>query len=154
MTQLHSRKKTPSNQCPEPNESIIENRRETGGGAVQNGFAHRWRPGQSGNPGGRPRTGALAKACRDLMEQKVPGDPEGRTYAQAIAERLADLSLKGHLSAIRELGDRAEGRAGQFLNVEIRPASDAGELDLRPVESLSIDSNLEIRNEDNHLLLP
>jgi uncharacterized protein DUF5681 len=129
--------------------SSLQNRGQTGR-LVPGGDSHRWKPGQSGNPGGRPKTGALAKACRDLLERQVPGDSAGRTYAQAIAERLADLSLKGHLSAIRELGDRAEGRAGQLLNVEIRPASDAGELELRPVESLSIEPTLEIGNEDEH----
>jgi hypothetical protein len=102
--------------------SSIENRRETGIGAVPGGAVHRWRPGQSGNPSGRPRMGALAHACRTVLEQLVPGDQQGRTYAQAIAERLAELALKGHSSSIRELADRAEGRAGQLLNVEIRPA--------------------------------
>jgi hypothetical protein len=66
--------------------------------------------------------GALAQACRAVLEQVVPGDAKNRTYAQAIAERLAELALKGHSSSIRELADRAEGRAGQLLNVEIRPA--------------------------------
>src|ERR1700676_2573870 len=61
--------------------SSIENRRETGIGAVPGGAAHRWRPGQSGNPSGRPRMGALAHACRTVLEQLVPGDQKGRTYA-------------------------------------------------------------------------
>jgi len=55
--------------------------------------------------------GALAQACRAILEKPVPGDPKNRTYAQAIAERLAELALKGHSSSIRELADRAEGRA-------------------------------------------
>jgi Family of unknown function (DUF5681) len=103
--------------------TLPENRRETGATVVPGGEAHRWKSGQSGNPGGRPRMGALARACREVVEKPVPGDREGRTYAQAIAERLAELSLKGHMGAMRELADRGEGRAGQFLNIEIRPAS-------------------------------
>lgn len=98
-----------------------QNRRETGhDGAIPGGEAHRFKPGESGNPGGRPRTGALARACRAMLERPVPGDRQGRTYAQQIAERLADLALKGHTPSIRELADRAEGRAGQSLEIETR----------------------------------
>jgi hypothetical protein len=87
-----------------------ENRRRTGEGAVRGGEKHRFKPGQSGNPGGRPKTGALTRAFRAVLEQPVPGDRQKRTYAQAIAERLVDLAMRGHLQAVRELGDRAEGR--------------------------------------------
>lgn len=97
------------------------NRPKTGEFSIQGAEAYRWRKGQSGNPSGRPRMGALAKACRHVLEQPIPGDEAGRTYAQAIAERLAELAIKGHLGAARELADRAEGRAGQSFNVEIRP---------------------------------
>jgi hypothetical protein len=93
--------------------STPQNRRETGReGMVPGGEAHRFKPGQSGNPGGRPKTGALSQACRAVLEKTVPGDRERRTYAQAIAERLADLAMRGHLTAAREIGDRAEGRVG------------------------------------------
>ena len=92
-----------------------ENRRRTGDGGVPGGEAHRWKPGQSGNPGGRPKTAALSQACRAVLDKIVPGDREKRTYAQAIAERLADLAVKGHLGAVRELGDRTEGRVGLAL---------------------------------------
>jgi hypothetical protein len=89
-----------------------QNRHETGKAVVPGGEVHRWKPGQSGNPGGRPKTGALARACRAVLEQLVPGDRQKRNYCQAIAERMADLALRGHLGAVGELGDRAEGRVG------------------------------------------
>lgn len=96
---------------PSDNDSSApENRRRTGEGAVRGGEAHRFKPGQSGNPRGRPKTGALTRAFRALLEQPIPGDRQKRTYAQAIAERLAELAVKGYLPAVRELGDRAEGR--------------------------------------------
>jgi hypothetical protein len=88
-----------------------ENRRRTGEGAVRGGEAHRFKPGQSGNPGGRPKIGALTRAFRALLEQPVPGDRQGRTHAQAIAERTVGLAMRGHLGAVREVGDRAEGRS-------------------------------------------
>ena len=94
---------------------MSENRRRTGDGGVPGGEAHRWKPGQSGNPGGRPKTASLSQACRAVLDKIVPGDREKCTYAQAIAERLADLAVKGHLGAVRELGDRTEGRVGLAL---------------------------------------
>ena len=97
-----------------------QNRRKAGRSSpIPNGEAHRFKPGQSGNPGGRPKTGALTRACRDVLERRVPGE-KGRTYAEAIAERLAELALKGYMPAMRELADRAEGRAGQTLEIETR----------------------------------
>lgn len=114
-----------------------QNRRETGhNGAIPGGEAHRYKPGESGNPGGRPRMGALARACRAMLERPVPGDRQGRTYAQQIAERLADLALKGHTPSIRELADRAEGRAGQSLEIETR-RTDAGDV---PLGAFAIES--------------
>jgi len=65
--------------------------------------------------------GSLSRACREVLERIVPGDRQGRTYAQAIADRLGELALKGHGPSIRELADRAEGRAGQSLEIETRP---------------------------------
>lgn len=95
-----------------------ENRRGTGVPVVPGGEAYRFKPGQSGNPAGRPKTGALTRAFRALLEQPVPGDRRKRTYAQAIAERLAELAVKGYLPAVRELGDRAEGRAGLAPSID------------------------------------
>jgi hypothetical protein len=105
-----------------------ENRRITGEGAVPNGFAHRWKPGQSGNPGGRPKSGALARACREVMAEVVPGDRKGRTGARAIAERMFEFALKGHLGAIKDMADRAEGRAGEYFNLELHHSPQDGEL--------------------------
>jgi hypothetical protein len=43
----------------------------------------------------------------------VPDDPEGRTYAQAIAAKLAEKALAGDARAAGQLADRAEGRVRQ-----------------------------------------
>jgi hypothetical protein len=91
-------------------------------GPIPGGEAYRFKPGQSGNPGGRPKAGALARACRVVLERPVPGDRKGLTYAEAIAERLGEFAIKGHIMAIREFADRAEGKAGQALEIETRRA--------------------------------
>ena len=79
-----------------------ENRRKTG---VPCGEATRWKPGQSGNPGGRPKRTPLSDACREVLALPVPGDSEGRTYAQKIAAMLANKAGEGDIRAAQELGD-------------------------------------------------
>ena len=73
---------------------------------------------QSGNPGGRPKAAPLSHACRELLAQPVPEDPEGRTYAEAIAQTLAEKALAGDIRAAQELADRAEGKARQAIEIE------------------------------------
>jgi hypothetical protein len=79
---------------------------------------HRWQQGQSGNPGGRPKKTPLANACREVLALPVPDDAEGRTYAQAIAATLAAKALDGDIRAAQELGDRAEGKPRQSVEIE------------------------------------
>ena len=76
-----------------------------------------WQPGQSGNPGGRPKTAPLSHACRELLARPVPDDPEGRTYAEVIAEMLGKKAIEGDIRAAQEIADRAEGRARQSVEI-------------------------------------
>jgi hypothetical protein len=97
-----------------------ENRGKTGAKKLNGGIdpsvgeATRFKPGESGNPGGRPRIAKLSEACRAKLGALVPDDAEGRTYAEAIAEKLVQLALKGDLRAAQELADRGEGRPSQM----------------------------------------
>lgn len=93
---------------------VPQNRRKTG---VPNSEATQWKPGQSGNPGGRPKSAPLSQACRELLTQPVPNNPTC-TYAQAIAQKLAERALKGDILAAREIADRAEGKARQSIQFE------------------------------------
>src|SRR5215470_3318038 len=94
--------------------SSPENRRKTAEANLARGEAFRFKPGQSGNPGGRPRTAKLSEASRVKLASVIPGDPEGRTYAEGIADKLARLAMKGDIRAAQELADRAEGRPSQM----------------------------------------
>ena len=82
------------------------------------GKPYRWNKGQSGNPGGRPRMAPLSHACRELLAAPVPSDPEGRTYAEAIAKSLAEKALAGDIRAAQEIADRAEGKARQSIEIQ------------------------------------
>ena len=76
-----------------------------------------WPKGISGNPGGRPKKTPLSDACRELLDKPVPRDRSGRSYAEAIAEKLAKKALAGNIPAAREIADRAEGKARQAMEV-------------------------------------
>src|SRR5262245_20095328 len=100
----------PATEC----KSSPENGRKTAEANLARGEAFRFKPGQSGNPGGRPRTAKLSEASRAKLASLIPGDLEGRTYAEGIADRLARPAIKGDIRAAQELADRAEGRPNQM----------------------------------------
>src|SRR5579863_6830754 len=68
------------------------------GGVTGKGF----RPGQSGNPLGRPRKGPLTDCYKAVVEQPLPEDlrlgtklPEGAIWGDAIALGQARAAIKG-----------------------------------------------------------
>jgi len=109
-----------------------ENRRKTGQANLARGQVFRFKPGQSGNPGGRPRTAKLSEACRAKLASLMPGDPESRSYAEAIADKLAQQALKGDIRAAQELADRAEGRPSQMAPPTEHSGVKYIVLDMRP----------------------
>jgi hypothetical protein len=66
-----------------------------------------------------------------LAEVK-PGDPEGRAFAEIVAQNLIQIAcseVRGAVHAAAEIGDRIEGRSRQSIEVaditsEIRNKSD------------------------------
>ena len=81
------------------------------------GGAFQWKPGQSGNPNGRPKSKQLSKAYREILLSTIPGDPFGRTVAEVIAQSMAHSALAGNVSAASELADRTEGRPPVAIDV-------------------------------------
>lgn len=82
----------------------------------QNPFG--WRPGQSGNPSGRPRgsksgTAALRRMARAFVDPK-----SGLSAEELIASKLIAAAIDGNLQAIKEFYDRLEGRPGQRIELE------------------------------------
>jgi hypothetical protein len=76
--------------------------------------APRFKPGQSGNPSGRPKN-VLSKAIRKKLEEV---DDAGKSVAEQITDRLVDLALAGNIEAIKLLGDRSEGRPRQSISLD------------------------------------
>lgn len=82
------------------------------------GLATRFKPGQSGNPNGRPRCKEINRAARAHLAEVDPADPHGRTFAEEYVDVLSGLALSGNISAISLLADRAEGKPATSLTVD------------------------------------
>jgi hypothetical protein len=76
------------------------------------GEATRWKPGQSGNPSGRPKKLHITDAIRAELERE---GPDGIPNDEAIARVLVELARTGNMEAIREIADRTEGKARQRI---------------------------------------
>jgi hypothetical protein len=98
------------------------------GGVTGAGFM----PGQSGNPGGRPK--GLARRVRELV-----GD-DGNAIAQFMFSTMMDPTARmaDRLDAGRWLADRGFGRAVQALDVGVGqlPALDLNALSTEDLESM------------------
>ena len=76
--------------------------------------ANRWRPGQSGNPTGRPKgIRSFAKELEAALGQTVTVKVRGRrrtmTKLEAVTLMLADRALAGDARMVRLLLDRLPG---------------------------------------------
>lgn len=85
----------------------------------------KFEPGQSGNPGGRPKSKELRELCR--------------TYTESAVKELGRLAMKAkgemtRVIAIRELLDRSYGRPMQALEVAVEDNRPEVQPELTPPE--------------------
>ena len=79
-----------------------------------------WKPGQSGNPGGKPKVDLAAEIARAIFENNGP----------AIYAAFSKALRKGDAYAFKELADRAFGRLKETHQHEISPYKDMSDEDL------------------------
>jgi len=60
-----------------------------------------------------------------MLEELVPNDAEGRTWAELIAEGQVRDAVRGNVQAAREIADRTEGRARQAIEFEDKTLANA-----------------------------
>ena len=85
----------------------------------------RWKKGQSGNPGGRPKKRPITDEYFELADKPLPKAlckkldlPEGTTFSQANAiMRYADALEKGGHMSSKEIREAIEGKAPQRLEI-------------------------------------
>ncbi len=77
---------------------------------------HLWKPGQSGNPGGRPKgTFSLVRLMREALAEN---DLEG---AKAVVKAAVDKAKKGSFTHWQEMLNRIDGKqsSGEGGNVSV-----------------------------------
>jgi len=79
-----------------------------------------WKPGQSGNPNGRPKKGeAVTDILRDTVDK------------QALVNKLVELAMeKGDFAALRYAIDRLDGKPIETINQTLRELPPMFEIDL------------------------
>jgi len=78
----------------------------------------RFRPGQSGNPAGRPKRKTLTERIAALLECKeLHGRalPDGMCVADLLAEAIVEQALKGKFAFVRDNLDRTEGKVSDRI---------------------------------------
>ena len=70
-----------------------------------------WKPGQSGNPKGRPpKSICLTSLLKEEINKINPKDRAKRTWAELIVLATIRLAIKGNATALKEVWDRIDGR--------------------------------------------
>ncbi len=70
---------------------------------------YHFKPGNNANPGGRPKK--LTRELEKQLQDKVPGDPKGRSYAQLFISQVLGRAITKSDVMAKEIFDRVEGRA-------------------------------------------
>jgi hypothetical protein len=69
---------------------------------------HRFKPGQSGNPAGRPKGRSLTAVVREMLDEALD-DKDPRPAIERIVKTLLKLAESGDLDAAKLLFDRTDG---------------------------------------------
>lgn len=104
------RQNMPPDETLQP-ENTPENTRQTLPPEME---ARKWQPGQSGNPGGRPKK----KPVTDLFEELM-SDPE---LVAGFKSAIARSIMKGGMAGVmymKEAADRLEGKVTQPIDAEV-----------------------------------
>src|SRR5574340_1696695 len=68
-----------------------------------------FKPGQSGNPGGRPKKKPLTEELEKILHS-TGRDPQKRTYARRLMESAVKRAIKKSDFALKEVWERTEGK--------------------------------------------
>jgi hypothetical protein len=76
----------------------------------------RFKPGQSGNPGGRPKGRSITASLRKLLEQEHNGKP----LAELMAERMVKEALSGKFPFLKEVLERTDGKVKELHELKTK----------------------------------
>lgn len=75
-----------------------------------NQLGRKFKPGESGNPLGRPKGESLVAILRQVLAERDPRT--GLTNGEMIVRALIKRARRGNIEAFRAIADRVEGRPG------------------------------------------
>lgn len=78
-----------------------------------------WKPGQSGNPNGRP---TKETSLTELMRQFLQDIPDGqdKTYKELFIKKVFKIAIDGDIAAIRLIWNYLDGMPEQKISGEIK----------------------------------
>lgn len=79
-----------------------------------------FKPGQSGNPGGRATEQMVTSALRTAALRK---DRKGRTAVQRMSEKVMKEAVKGTAWAVGFVTERLDGKVAQQVDATIGPSA-------------------------------
>ncbi len=87
----------------------------------------RWKPGESGNPKGRPPKGiSITSLVKELLSQIPDIEEDGvkndKTWAELISLALVKGAVKGNAPLLKETLDRIDGKVVERVQAEVDPA--------------------------------
>jgi hypothetical protein len=90
-----------------------------GRGRIQN-LRPPWKPGESGNPSGRPKKRPISDLYAEFAERPVPeklrralGLAKGATFAEAQTVSIFIAACNGNVQAAREIREGIEGKTNE-----------------------------------------
>ena len=92
-----------------------ENRRKTGGRFKPgNSVGQQFRPGQSGNPGGRPKSRPITEIYESILS-----DPKNCAEIEAAIMKIIRRGGMACVLLLREMAERTEGKVVQSVGMEV-----------------------------------
>ena len=73
---------------------------------------HQWKPGQSGNPAGRPKVDSITKAIRKLLDEGI----NGKALYDAVARVAVQRALQGDHRFWQYVVERSDGKVADNVN--------------------------------------
>ncbi|HXP46376.1 MAG TPA: hypothetical protein VN810_03810 [Terriglobales bacterium] len=70
------------------------------------------KPGETRNPGGRPKTRRFRAELVRALREVCASDPQGRRWLRLVVQGLISAAAGGNPSAAREIADRLDGLVG------------------------------------------
>lgn len=116
------------------------------------GLSTQWKPGQSGNPSGRPPTKTFTEICNRILDERVDeNDVNSITKREQLCRTIITQALAGHKVAIKELLARLDPAPQFNINVNNNVTMTNEELEARLMQLKNDTESLD-RNKAGRLI--